>query len=165
MFLPVVLEAQRLTESNTDVSRVPGEEGPPSRARYRLYFNYGSTLWLVLGHAPAPLYHTFWPDVCSCITISGTKGGVLISHRDMMVVPLAVKIGVLTTISIGYAPITGGTIEPPTSYNLPQGASRPHHFGPTCTFQGHFILWVPRSKFSGAGSRRFSGVLSDYQCL
>ena len=50
-FLPVILETQRLTECNTDVSGIPGGEGLPSRARYRLYFNYGSTLWLVLGCA------------------------------------------------------------------------------------------------------------------
>jgi len=50
LFLPVVLEAQRLMESNIDVSRVPGGEGPPSRARYRPHFYPGSTLELVLGH-------------------------------------------------------------------------------------------------------------------
>ena len=52
-FLSVILEAQRLTGSNTDVSEVPGGEGLPSRARYRLYFYPGSTLQLVLGHVPA----------------------------------------------------------------------------------------------------------------
>ena len=62
-FLPVMLEAQRLMESNMDVSGVPGGEGLPFRARYRPYFYHGSTLWLVLGHAPAPLYHTFWSDI------------------------------------------------------------------------------------------------------
>ena len=82
------------------------------------------------------------------------RGGVLICHRDMMRVPLAVKTGVLTTMSVGHVPITGGTTEPSTSNNLPQGTSRPHHLGPTCTFQGHFILWVPGSRFSEAGSRR-----------
>ena len=52
-FLPVILEAQRLKGSNQDVSEVPGEKGLPSRARYRPYFYPGSTLQLVLGHAPA----------------------------------------------------------------------------------------------------------------
>ena len=52
-FLPVILETQRLTECNTDVSGIPGGEGLPSRARYRLYFCPGSTLWLLLGHALA----------------------------------------------------------------------------------------------------------------
>ena len=52
-FLTVILEAQRLTGSNTEVSRVPGGEGLPSRARYRPYSYPGSTLQLVLGHAPA----------------------------------------------------------------------------------------------------------------
>ena len=52
-FLPVILESQRLMGSSTDVSGVPGGEGLPSRARYRPYFYPGSTLWLVLGHAPA----------------------------------------------------------------------------------------------------------------
>ena len=66
------------------------------------------------GARPGRLYHTFWPDVCGCIIISGTKGGVLICHRDMMGVPLAMKIGVLTTTSVGHVPITGGTTEPPT---------------------------------------------------
>lgn len=51
------------------------------------------------------------------------------------------------------------TIELPSSNNLPQGASRPYHFGPTCTFQGHFILWVPGSRFSGAGSSRLFSLL------
>ena len=88
------------------------------------------------------------------MTMSGTNGGVLICHRDMMGVPLVMKTGVLTTMSISHVPITRGATEPPTSNNLPQGASRPHHLGPTCTFQGHFILWVPGSRFSEAGSRR-----------
>ena len=34
--LPMILETQRLTENSTDVSGVPGGEGLPSRARYRL---------------------------------------------------------------------------------------------------------------------------------
>ena len=34
--LPVIVETQRLMESSTDVSAVPGGEGLPSRARYRL---------------------------------------------------------------------------------------------------------------------------------
>ena len=34
--LPVILETQWLMESSTDVSGVPGQEGLPSRARYRL---------------------------------------------------------------------------------------------------------------------------------
>ena len=49
-FLPVILEAPRLTGSNTDVSEVPRGEGLPSRARYRPHFYSGSTLQLVLGH-------------------------------------------------------------------------------------------------------------------
>ena len=53
LFLPSILEAQRLKGSNQDVSEVPGEKGLPSGARYRLYFYPGSTLQLVLGHAPA----------------------------------------------------------------------------------------------------------------
>ena len=44
LFLPVILEAPRLTGSNTDVSEVPRGEGLPSRARYRPYFYPGSTL-------------------------------------------------------------------------------------------------------------------------
>jgi len=64
------------------------------------------------------------------------------------------KTGVLTTMSAGQVPITRGTTDPPTSNNLPQGASRPHHFGPTCTFQGQSVLGVPGSRFSGAGIRR-----------
>ena len=52
-FLPMILEAQRLTGSNTDVSGVPGGEGLPPRARYRPYFYPGLTLQLVLVHAPA----------------------------------------------------------------------------------------------------------------
>jgi len=107
---------------------------------------------------PSCLYHTFWPDVCGCITISSTKGGVLICHRNMMGLLLAIKIGVLTTISIGHVPITGETTKPAISNNIPQGACRPNHFGPTCTFQGHLILWVPVSKFSGAGSRIFHSI-------
>ena len=107
-----------------------------------------------IGAYSSCLYHTFWPDVCECITISGIKGGVLICHRGMMGVPLAMKIRVLTTVPVSHVPITGRTTEPPTSNNLPQGASRPHHLGPTCTFQGHFILWIPGSRFLGAGSRR-----------
>ena len=86
------------------------------------------------------------------MTISGTNGGVLICHRDTIGVPLVIKTGVLTTMSIGHVPITGGTTEPPTSNNLPQGASKPHHIGPTCTFQAHFI---PFYSLPSAGSRRF----------
>ena len=114
----------------------------------------GQCLTRLLEACPGRLYYTFWPDVCDCMTISGTHGGVLICHRDTMEVPLVMKNGVLTTMSVGHVPITGGTTEPSTSNNLPQGTSRPHHLGPTCTFQGHFILWIPRSKFPGAGSRR-----------
>ena len=50
-FLSMILESQRLMESNKDVSGVPGGEGLPSRARHRPYFYPGSTLWLVLGCA------------------------------------------------------------------------------------------------------------------
>ena len=53
LLLLVVLEAQRLKGSNTDVSKVPEGEGLPSRARYRPYLYTGSTLQLVLGHALA----------------------------------------------------------------------------------------------------------------
>ena len=52
LFLPVILKTQRLTKS-IDVSGVPGGEGLSSRAIYRPYFYPGSTLQLVLGHAPA----------------------------------------------------------------------------------------------------------------
>jgi len=100
------------------------------------------------------LYHTLWPDICGCITISGTKVGVLICHRDVIRVPLAIKTRVLTTMSLGHVPITKGTIKSLTSNSLPQSASRTHHFSPTCTLQSHSILWVPGSRFSGAGSRR-----------
>jgi len=71
--LPVILETQRLTESSTDVSGVPGEEGLPSRARYRTYSYPGSTLQLALGHDPAAFTTpTLWLDIYGCITISGT---------------------------------------------------------------------------------------------
>ena len=53
LFLLVVLEAQRLTGSNTDVSKVLGRESLLSKARYRPYFYPGSILQLVLGHIPA----------------------------------------------------------------------------------------------------------------
>ena len=114
------------------------------------WVNTSSCIGACSGH----LYHTLRPDICSCTSISGTKGGVLICHRNVMGVPLAVKIRVLTTISVGHVLNTRGTTEPSTSNSLLQGASRPHHFGPTCTFQGHFILWVAGSKFSGTGNRR-----------
>ena len=142
-------------------------EGLPSRARYRPYSYPGLTLRLALGLCPSRLYHTHWPDICSCITISGTKGGVLICHRNVMRVPLAMKTRVLTTISVGHVPITEGTTKPATSNNLPQNARRPHHFGPTCTFQGHFILWVPGSRFSEGAEDCFHyrpRVLPDYWC-
>lgn len=58
----------------------------------------------------------------------------------------------LTTISTGHEPINKRTTDLPTSSNLIQGANRPHHFGPTYTFQGQTILWIPR--FSGTGIRR-----------
>ena len=73
---------------------------------------------------------------------------------DMINVPLAMKTGVSTITSVGHTPITEGFTDPPTSNNLPQGARRPHHFGPACTFQGHFTLCLPGSRSSGAGSRR-----------
>jgi len=41
-----------------------------------------------------------------------------------------------------------------------------HQFGPTCTSQGHFPLWVPCSKFSGAESRRLFIVPTwDFNCI
>ena len=52
-FLPVILEAQRLTGSNTDTSGVPGGDGLPSNARYRPYFYPGTTLEFVRGDVPA----------------------------------------------------------------------------------------------------------------
>ena len=103
---------------------------------------------------PSHLYLTLWPDIWGCMPVLGTKVVVWICNRDMIKVSLVMKTGVLTTISAGHVPITGGTTDPPTSNNLPQGASRPHHFGPIWTFQGHSILWVLDSGFSGAGSRR-----------
>lgn len=101
------------TQSNTDVSELPGEEGLPPRARYRLYSYAGSTLRLAVGACPSRLYHSLWPDICSCITISSTKGGVLIRHRGMMRVTLAMKTRVLATMSVGHVPITGGTTSLP----------------------------------------------------
>lgn len=63
------------------------------------------------------------------------------------------KIGVCVIISDGRVPITCGiTIHFPSN-NLPYGASRPRHFGPTCTSQGDLTLQVPDSRFSGAGRR------------
>jgi len=53
LFLLVILETHRLTESSTDASGVPEGEGLPSRARYRPYSYPGSTLQLALGHALA----------------------------------------------------------------------------------------------------------------
>jgi len=82
-------------------------------------------------NGPGHLHHTLWSNVRGCITIPGTKGEVLICHRDMIKVPSAMKTGVLTMMSVGHIPITGGTTDPPDSSNVPQGASRPYHFGPT----------------------------------
>lgn len=106
---------------------------------------------------PRHLYHILWPDIWDCVCILSTKGGVQGCQRDMIKVPLGslvMKTWVLTMMSAGHVPITGGTTNPQTSNNFPQGASRPHQFGPTCTFQGYSILQVPGSRFSGAGSRR-----------
>jgi len=64
------------------------------------------------------------------------EGGVLICHMDTINVPFAKKTGVSTTTSAAHAPITDGFTDPPASNNLPQRASRSHHFGPACTFQG-----------------------------
>lgn len=52
LFLPIILEAWRLIETNTQVWGVQAGEGPPSRVRYRLYFHLGSSLQSVQGHAP-----------------------------------------------------------------------------------------------------------------
>ena len=60
LFLLVILETHRLTESSTDSSGVPEGEGLPSRARYRLYSYPGSTLQLALGH-----------DLAACTTPFG----------------------------------------------------------------------------------------------
>lgn len=103
---------------------------------------------------PGLLYHTLWPDVDGCITISGTKGGGPVCHNDMINVPLATKTGVCTIISESHLPISCGMTVAPVSKSLSQGATRLYHLGPTCTSQGHFILCVPGSKSSGAGSRR-----------
>ena len=64
-FLPMILEAQRLAESNIYVSEVPEGEGLPSRTRYRPYFYPGSTLQLVLGH------------ILAACTISGQMSAAL----------------------------------------------------------------------------------------
>jgi len=61
LLLQVILETQKLTETSTDVSGVPGGESLPSRARYRLYSYPGSTLQLALGPAPATRTTPFGP--------------------------------------------------------------------------------------------------------
>jgi len=57
-------------------------------------------------------------------------------------------------MSAGRVPFTRVTTDPPASNKNPQDASRPHHWGPTCTFHGHSILQALSSRFSGAGSRK-----------
>lgn len=47
----MVLEAQRLRENSTNVSKVLAGEGLPSKARYRLYSYIGSILLLVQDYA------------------------------------------------------------------------------------------------------------------
>ena len=64
LLLLVILKTQRHTETSTDVSGLPGGEGLPSMARYRLYSYPGSTLQLVLGHALA-----------ACTTAFGQRSG------------------------------------------------------------------------------------------
>lgn len=70
----------------------------------------------------------------------------------MISVPTAMKNRVLTTVSVGYVPNTGGTTKTPTSNNLPQGESRPHHFGPTwrsttaVLFYGYWVLYFLRDR-------------------
>jgi len=59
LLLLVILETQRHTETSTDVSGLPGGEGLPSMARYRLYSQPGSTLQFALGHALATYTTSF----------------------------------------------------------------------------------------------------------
>jgi len=149
----VILEIQKLTKSSK-CFRGTRRGRSALHGKIQAVFLPWVNTWACTGACPSRLYHILWPDICSCITMSGNKRGALICHRDMIRVPLAMKTRVLTTRSVGQVSIAKRTTEPPTSNNLPQGASRPHHFGSTCTFQGHLILWVPGSRFSGAGSRR-----------
>ena len=62
------------------------------------------------------------------------EGRVLICHMDMINFHFAMKTGVSTATSAGHALITEGFTDPPSSNNLPQGARRPHHLDPACTF-------------------------------
>ena len=113
LFLPVILKAQRLTGRNTDVSEVPGGEGLPSRATYRPCFYPGQHFHLYRGTSWPPVPHL----LAGCLRLHNNirhQRSVLICHRDVMGVPLAVKIGVLATTSVGHVAITGGTAEPPT---------------------------------------------------
>lgn len=126
--------------SSADFSLVPREGG--------LTLNTGCIPVLgqhlgCTGTCPSRPHYTLWLDIYDCITISDTKWGVLICHRGMIRVPIAMKNGALTTILVGHVPNTGGTTETPTSNNLPQGESRPHHFGLTwhsTLFYGYWVL-------------------------
>lgn len=68
----------------------------------------------------------------------------------MISVPLAMKTGVCTIIFEGHLSTTYRMTVLPTSNSLSQGASRPHHLGPSCTSKGHFISCVPGSKDQGS---------------
>lgn len=126
-----------------------------------IFLSWKNTL-ACTGTCPGHLYHILWLGIWDCITVQGTKGGVLIFHK----VPLVMKTGELTTMSVGCEPFNKGNTDPSTSSNLPQGVNKPQRFGPTYTFQGQSILWVLR--FSGVGAEDYFhcqlGALSAYQC-
>ena len=137
-----------LMRSRISVQWVPIWASPLSTIECMQYFCLALIFLLAQQHAQ--VFYTIPYSLMLMVVLlyQVPKGGILICHNDMISVPLAMKIRVCSIISEGHLPITWGMTVPPTSrgYNLPQGASRPHHLGPTWTSQGHFILWINLSK-------------------
>ena len=79
----VILEIQKLTKSSKCFRGTRRGRSALHGKIQAVYLPWVNT-WACTGACPSRLYHILWPDICSCITMSGTKWGVLICHRDMM---------------------------------------------------------------------------------
>lgn len=137
--------AMDLIRNRRSVQSVPVSASPLSVVECTQYFCLELIFLLAQWHAQISHTIPFSLMLIVVLLYQAPKEEVLICHSDMISVPLAMKIRVCIIISEGHWSVTCGMTAPPTSYSLPQGASRSHHFSPICTSQSHFILCIPGS--------------------
>lgn len=124
------------------------------------YYSPGSIFLPKQGHAQAVCTTPFGLKLIVGWLYQASKGGFLTWQSNPISAPFIMKIQVCIIISGIHIPITCGVSKPSFSTNIPHGASRLHHFSPTCTSQGHFTLWVPGARSSEAGSSRLFSILT-----